>query len=228
MTYSRAQRLSAECLGTGLLVATVVGSGIMAESLANGHVGLALLVNTIATGSILFVLITILAPVSGAHFNPVVSAVFALRGEIGWTTAGAFAVVQIAGGIGGTLLAHAMFEQPLIQFSSHARTGAAQWLSESVATFSLVLTILGTLRTRPGSVAVTVALVIVAAYWFTASTSFANPAVTIARALSDTFAGIAPVDAAPFIAAQVLGGLLAQGCAERIFGWSPPADESDP
>lgn len=227
MTYSLAQRLTAECLGTGLLVATVVGSGIMAESLANGQLGLALLANTIATGAILYVLITIFGPVSGAHLNPVVTGVFALRGEIAWAIAAAFAVVQIAGGIGGTMLAHAMFEQPVIQFSSHARTGGAQWLSEGIANFALVLTIVGTLRARPGSVPVAVALVIVAAYWFTASTSFANPAVTIARALSDTFAGIAPPDVIPFISAQILGGLLAWGCSELVFGWKPAANEQD-
>lgn len=225
MTYSLPQRLAAEGLGTGLLVATVVGSGIMAETLAGNDIGLALLANTIATGAILFVLITMFGPVSGAHLNPVVSGVFALRGEIGWLTAGLFALAQIAGGICGTLLAHAMFEQSLFQFSSHARTGVAQWLSESVATFALVLTILGTLRSRPSAVPVAVALVIVAAYWFTASTSFANPAVTIARALSDTFAGIAPGDAAPFVAAQMLGGTLAWAVAEWVFAWTPGPEE---
>lgn len=225
MTYRLSQRLAAEGLGTGLLVATVVGSGIMAETLAGGDIGLALLANTIATGAGLFVLITIFGPVSGAHMNPVVSGVFALRREIGWRTAGLFMLAQIIGGIVGTLLAHAMFEQPLIQFSDHARTGTAQWLSESVATFTLVLTILGTLRSRPAAVPVAVALVIVAAYWFTASTSFANPAVTIARALSDTFAGIAPGDVAPFILAQTVGGALAWAVAQGVFGWTPRADE---
>lgn len=225
MTYRLSQRLAAEGLGTGLLVATVVGSGIMAETLAGGDIGLALLANTIATGAGLFVLITIFGPVSGAHMNPVVSGVFALRREIGWRTAVLFMLAQIIGGIVGTLLAHAMFEQPLIQFSDHARTGAAQWLSESVATFTLVLTILGTLRSRPAAVPVAVALVIVAAYWFTASTSFANPAVTIARALSDTFAGIAPGDVAPFILAQTVGGALAWAVAQWVFAWTPRADE---
>jgi glycerol uptake facilitator-like aquaporin len=219
VSYSPAQRLAAEALGTALLVATVVGSGIMAETLAGGNVGLALLANAIATGAILFVLITALGPVSGAHFNPVVSGVFALRGEIGWSAAALYALVQVAGGVGGTMLAHAMFEQPLIQFSAHVRTGFAQWLSEGVATFALVFTILGTLRARPSAVPVAVALVIVAAYWFTASTSFANPAVTIARALSDTFSGIAPGDAAQFIAAQAMGGLTAWASARFLFGW---------
>jgi len=226
VSYNSAQRLAAEGLGTGLLVATVVGSGIMAETLAGGSVGLALLANAIATGAILFVLITALGPVSGAHFNPVVSGVFALRGEIGWSAAALYALVQVAGGVGGTMLAHAMFEQPLIQFSAHVRTGFAQWLSECVATFALVFTILGTLRARPSAVPVAVALVIVAAYWFTASTSFANPAVTIARALSDTFSGISPGDAAQFIAAQAIGGLAAWAAARFVFGWR--ANEEPP
>ena len=220
MTYSLGQRLSAEALGTGLLVATVVGSGIMADTLAGGNVAVALLANTIATGAILFVLITALGPVSGAHLNPVVSTVFALRREIGWATALAFVAAQIVGGIGGTLLAHAMFDQPLIQLSGHARPGPAQWLSEAIATFALVLTILGTLRSRPEAVPVAVALVIVAAYWFTASTSFANPAVTIARSFSDTFAGIAPGNAPPFVLAQFVGGMAAWVVSERLFGWT--------
>lgn len=225
MISSTGQRLAAEALGTALLVATVVGSGIMAETLAGGSVGLALLANTIATGAILFVLITMFGPVSGAHFNPVVSLVFALRRELGWTLAAAYAAMQIAGGVAGTMLAHAMFEQPLIQFSAHVRTGFAQWLSEGVATFALVLTILGTLRARPAAVPAAVALVIVAAYWFTASTSFANPAVTIARALSDTFAGIAPGDAAQFIAAQIAGGVGAWLVSDKLFGWNAAARE---
>ncbi len=214
-----AQRLVAEAIGTALLVATVVGSGIMAETLAGGNIAVALLGNTIATGAILFVLITIFGPVSGAHFNPVVSIVFALRRELGLGELAAFTVVQIAGGVAGTLLAHAMFDQPLLQFSAHIRTGPAQWLSEAVATFALLLTILGTLRAKPSAVPASVALVIVAGYWFTASTSFANPAVTIARALSDTFAGIAPSDVAAFIAAQIVGGLTAWLVAEHVMGW---------
>lgn len=225
MSYSAGQRIAAEAIGTALLVATVVGSGIMAETLAGGNLAVALLANTIATGAILYVLITAFGPVSGAHFNPAVSFVFAIRKEIAWRAAFTFAVAQIAGGVGGTLLAHAMFEQPLIQISDHARSGPAQWLSEAVATLALVLTILGTLRARPNAVAVSVALVIVAAYWFTASTSFANPAVTIARSLSDTFAGIAPADAPAFIAAQVLGAGLAALAAARVFGWRPTSEE---
>jgi glycerol uptake facilitator-like aquaporin len=225
MTYTTPQRIAAEAMGTALLVATVVGSGIMAETLSGGNIAVALLANTIATGAILYVLITALGPVSGAHFNPAVSAVFAFRQEITWTLALAFTLAQIAGGIGGTILAHAMFEQPIFQLSGHARTGPAQWLSEAVATFALVITILGTLRARPDAVPVSVALVIVAAYWFTASTSFANPAVTIARALSDTFAGIAPGDAPAFIAAQLAGAALAVTAAVRIFGWRPTTAE---
>ena len=206
VTVSR--RLVAEALGTLLLVATVVGSGIMAERLAGGNMAVALLGNTLATGAILYVLITALGPVSGAHFNPAVTLVFALRRNLGWGTAAGFVLVQILGAIGGTMLAHAMFEVPLIQVSAHARSGPAQWLSEAVATFALVFTILATLRARPDAVALAVALVIVAGYWFTASTSFANPAVTIARSLTDSFSGIAPNDVAAFILAQTVGALL--------------------
>lgn len=153
------------------------------------------------------------------------SLVFALRREIGWPTAAVFIVAQVAGGLGGTLLAHAMFDQPLLQVSEHGRAGAAQWLSEAVATFALILTILGTLRSRPEAVPVAVALVIVAAYWFTASTSFANPSVTVARSLSDTFAGIAPGDVPAFVVAQLVGGALALLVSERLFGWVPTRRE---
>lgn len=225
MSYTKTQQAAAECLGTGLLVATVVGSGIMAETLTGGDVGLALLANTIATGAILYVLITALGPVSGAHLNPVVSGVFAIRGEIGWGLAALFIFAQISGGVGGTFLAHAMFEQPILQLSENVRTGFSQWLSECVATFALLFTILAVLRSRPEAVPVSVALVIVAAYWFTASTSFANPAVTIARALSNTFSGIAPMGAAPFIIAQAIGGIIAWLVAEKVFGWSASPDE---
>lgn len=160
MTYSAAQRIAAEALGTAILVSAVVGSGIMAQSLSSGNDALALLANTIATGAILYVLIMALGPVSGAHLNPAVSAVFALRGEITWALALTFAVAQVVGGIGGTILAHAMFAEPLLQLSTHARTGASQWLSEGVAAFALVFTILGTLRARPDAVPVAVSLVI--------------------------------------------------------------------
>lgn len=218
-TATNAARLTAESLGTTLLVATVVGSGIMAETLAAGNIALALLANTAATGAMLFVLITMLGPVSGAHFNPVVSCIFALRGELGVGQLAAFAMAQIVGGVAGTLLAHAMFDLPLMQVSLHQRTGLSQWLSEAVATFALVLTILGTLNARPAAVPAAVALVIVAGYWFTASTAFANPAVTLARTLSDTFAGIAPLHAVSFIAAQLCGGIAAWLIAEKAFGW---------
>lgn len=219
MSAPLASRLVAEALGTALLVATVVGSGIMAETLAGGNIALALLANTIATGAMLFVLITIFGPVSGAHFNPVVSGVFMLRGELSIGLLATYGLAQTAGGVAGTVLAHAMFDQPLLQFSLRERSGLSQWLSEAVATFALVLTILGTLRARPAAVPASVALVIVAGYWFTASTSFANPAVTIARALSNTFAGIAPSDVAAFIAAQIIGGLGAWWVAERVLDW---------
>ena len=226
MTYRPGQKLAAELIGTALLVATVVGSGIMAERLAAGNGAVALLANTIATGAILYVLITVLGPVSGAHFNPAVSAVFALRREVGWATVGAYALAQVLGGVAGTLLAHAMFAEPLFQLSNHARSGAAQWLSEGVATFALVVTILGSLRHRAENTPVAVALVIVAGYWSTASTSFANPAVTLARTLSNTFAGIAPADAPAFVAAQFAGALAALATAHRLFGWTPlPGEE---
>ena len=202
-------RVFAEFLGTLFLLTTVVGSGIMAEALAGGNVALALLGNTLATGAMLAVLITIFGPLSGAHFNPAVTLAFAMRNEISRGEASIFIVVQILGGVLGTWLAHAMFEIDLLQFSTHARTGPAQWLAEVVATFGLVMTILGTLRARPSAVAPMVGLYIAAAYWFTASTSFANPAVTIARSLTDTFSGIAPEHAPAFIAAQLVGAALA-------------------
>ncbi|MDG2004916.1 MAG: aquaporin, partial [Novosphingobium sp.] len=171
------------------------------------------------------VLITVFGPVSGAHFNPVVTAIFALRREIAPGIALAYVAVQIAGGISGTLLAHAMFEQPLIQISIHQRGGFAQGLSEGVATFALLLAILGTLRSRPHAVPVSVALVITAGYWFTASTSFANPAVAIARVLTDTFSGIAPGDLPAFILGEVIGGIAAWLFAERVMGWTAGPDE---
>lgn len=219
-TITTPRRCAAELIGTALLVATVVGSGIMAETLAAGNVAVALLANTIATGAILFVLITVFGPVSGAHFNPAVTLVFSLRREVPWKLLALYVAAQIAGGVGGTLLAHAMFDQTLLQVSGHARTGPAQWLSEAVATFALVLTILGALRHRSEATPVAVALVIVAGYWFTASTSFANPAVTIARALSNTFAGIAPADVPGFVAAQLAGALAALGVGQGVFGWT--------
>jgi glycerol uptake facilitator-like aquaporin len=203
----RAQRIAAEALGTGLLLATIIGSGIMGERLAGGNVALALLGNTLATGAMLVVLITMLGPISGAHFNPAVSAVFALEKALAPGEFAAYVLAQIGGGVAGVLVAHGMFDETLFQLSTKARSGPAQWLSEAVAAFGLVLAILLTLRVNPPAVAASVGLYITAAYWFTASTSFANPAVTIARAISDTFAGIRPADVAPFIVAQFVGAV---------------------
>jgi glycerol uptake facilitator-like aquaporin len=200
------RRLTAEMMGTLLLVATIVGSGIMAGRLTD-DTAIALLANSLATGAVLVVVITILAPISGAHFNPAVTLVFALRRELPWSVATLYVVAQVAGGVGGTLLAHAMFEMPLLQVSLHARFGPAQWLAEGVATFGLIFTILAGRRSRPDWVPLLVGAYIVAAYWFTASTSFANPAVTIARALTETFAGIRPFDAPGFIVAQLVGAI---------------------
>jgi glycerol uptake facilitator-like aquaporin len=224
LTPSLDRRLAAEALGTGLLVATVVGSGIMAAKLSGGNTALALLGNTIPTGAILVVLITILGPISGAHFNPAVSVVMVWRGELSRADCAAYGLAQIIGGCLGTLAAHAMFALPLLQLSTTARTGAAQWLAEAIATFGLLLTILLGRRARAESVAVLVGLYITAAYWFTASTSFANPAVSIARAITDTFAGIAPAHLPAFIGAQIAGALA--GAA--VAGWlTAAADDSE-
>jgi glycerol uptake facilitator-like aquaporin len=208
------RRLAAEALGTAILVATVVGSGIMADRLSD-DAAVSLIGNTLPTGAILVVLIATLGPLSGAHFNPAVTLILALRRQIGVNAALAYAAAQIAGGIAGTLLAHAMFELPILQFSTTLRTGAGQWTAEAVAAFGLVFTILAGLRFRADAIPWLVGLYITAAYWFTASTSFANPAVAIARALSDTFAGIRPADLPGFIAAELLGALLAMALA----GW---------
>ncbi len=209
------RRLAAEFGGTAILLATVVGSGIMAERLAGGNVAVALLGNTIPTGAILVVLITALGPVSGAHFNPAVTLAFLIRREIRTSAAIAYILLQILGGIFGTLVAHLMFEETVLQLSANVRTGPAQWLSEAVAAFGLVGTIFAALRWRPDAVAWMVGLYITAAYWFTASTSFANPAVTIARALTDTFSGIRPIDAPAFVVAQCVGAVL----ATLALGW---------
>jgi glycerol uptake facilitator-like aquaporin len=206
---SLAQRSVAECLGTALLLAGVVGSGIMAAKLAGGSGALALLCNTLPTGAILAVLILTFGPVSGAHFNPAVSLAMALRHELPSRVAAVYIAMQIVGGILGVLAAHAMFELPLWQFSMTVRTGPGQWFAECVATFGLLLTIFGCAAQTPAAIPYAVGLYITAAYWFTASTSFANPAVTIARALSDTYAGIAPADVLAFIAAQIVGMLAA-------------------
>jgi glycerol uptake facilitator-like aquaporin len=207
--------LAAEALGTALLLAVVVGSGIMGERLAGGDVAVALLGNTLATGAGLVVLITIFGPLSGAHFNPAVTLVMALRREIGWGQAAAYAAVQIVGAILGVWLAHAMFAEPILQVSAKLRDGPGQALSEFVATFGLIGAILGATRFRAEATAGIVGLYITAAYWFTASTSFANPAVTLARSLSDTFAGVAPRSAPAFILAQILGAIA----AAALFGW---------
>ena len=209
MTPSLAQRLGAEALGTAFLLATVVGSGIMAQKLSGGNVALALLGNTLPTGAILVVLILIFGPVSGAHFNPAVSAAFAVRGELPWRIAVAYVAVQVIGAIAGVWAAHLMFDLSVLQFSTTVRTGPGQWLAEAIAAFGLLLTIFGCVARAPASVPYAVGLYITAAYWFTASTSFANPAVTVARSLSDTFAGIAPSGVVAFIAAQMVGALLA-------------------
>ena len=214
MSFDPARRLAAEALGTLALVATVVGSGIMADALSD-DTAVSLLANTIATGAILVVLITLFGPVSGAHFNPAVTLVFALRRELPWALAGAYVVVQVAGGIAGSLLAHAMFDLPLWQVSTTLRSGTGQWLAEIVATFGLIAAILGGLRFRAEAVAWLVGLYITAAYWFTASTSFANPAVAIGRAVSDTFAGIRPADVPAFVLAEIAGAALALA----FFGW---------
>ena len=214
MTFDLPRRLTAEALGTCLLVATVVGSGIMADTLTD-DVALALLGNTIPTGAILVVLITVLGPISGAHFNPAVSLAFALRRELPLPDFAPYVLAQVAGGLAGSVLAHAMFGQDLIQISQTARTGGPQWIAEIVATFGLVGIILGGIRFRGEAVPWLVGLYITAAYWFTASTSFANPAVAISRAISDTFAGIRPLDVPGFIVAQVIGSVL----AVLLFGW---------
>ena len=214
---SLAQRAAAEFLGTAFLLAAVVGSGIMAQQLSGGNIALALLCNTLATGAILAVLILMFGPVSGAHFNPAVSLAFALRGKLPWPTVGLYVVVQIVAAIAGVWVAHLMFDLPVWQISTHVRSGPGQWLAEAVATFGLLLTIFGCLARTPAAVPYAVGLYIASAYWFTASTSFANPAVTIARSLSDTFAGIAPGGVAGFIAAQLAGMLAAVATAKWLW-----------
>jgi len=211
-----ARAWAAEFLGTLMLVCTVVGSAIMADALSD-DVAVSLLGNTIATGAILYVLILILGPISGAHFNPAVSLVMALRGGLAWRDLGPYVAMQVVGAILGSLVAHGMFGLDLLQFSERARSGGAQWFAEAVATFGLVLVIFGGLRARADAVPMLVGLYITAAYWFTASTSFANPAVTIGRAFSNTFAGIDPAHVGGFIAAQLVGAVLAMGLAGWLF-----------
>ena len=215
MTATLPRRLAAEFIGTTFLLATVVGSGIMGENLAGGNMAIALLGNTIATGAILVVLILVFGSTSGAHFNPVVTLAFLLRREILPGTAFAYILIQIIAGVSGTIAAHIMFAEPALMISTNARTGLGQWFAEFVATFGLLATILGCLRCRPEAVPYAVGLFITAGYWFTASTSFANPAVTIARTLTNTFSGISPTDAPAFIAAQILGSIT----ATIVFSW---------
>ena len=207
----------AEGIGSFFLFACVIGSGIMATNLSQGNNAIALLGNTLATGAILYVLIAMLGPISGAHLNPAVSLVSASRGDLTWRVAAVYIVAQVVFGILGALAAHLMFDLPILQMSVKARTGLGQWVGEAIATFGLILTILGTLRHRPQWVPASVALYITAAYWFTSSTSFANPAITIARSLSDTFAGIAPQDVPPFVLAQLLGAAMAAALSRFLF-----------
>ncbi len=222
-----ARRLTAEALGSAFLLATVVGSGIMGERLSGGNVAIALLANTLATGAALTVLISMLGPVSGAHFNPAVTLFFALRREIGVRTGLLYVIALLAGAVAGVLIAHAMFALPLIEVSQKLRDGPAQWLSEFVATFGLVLTIAGALRYRPAACAHLVGLYIASAYWFTASTSFANPAVTVARAMTASFSGIAPHSTPGFIAAQlaaaVAGAAASRWLYDDAFALSAPS-----
>jgi glycerol uptake facilitator-like aquaporin len=216
---------TAELIGTSLLLATVVGSGIMAETLAGGNVAIALLGNTLPTGAILVVLITILGPVSGAHFNPAVSLAMCVTGRMPWNRLSTFVVSQIAGAIMGVWVAHAMFDQSILQVSGKLRWSGGQWIAEIVAASGLLFTIFGGLRWSPASIPMLVGLYITAAYWFTASTSFANPAVTLARALSDSFAGISPVGVAPFIAAQLIGAMGGTLVSQWLFnGRDAPID----
>lgn len=214
MTTDLSRRLTAEVLGTASLVATVVGSGIMAQTLTQ-DIALALLANTLATGAILVALITVFGPVSGAHFNPAVSLAFWMRGDLPTRILGLYIAAQIAGAIGGTIAAHLMFEQAALSAFASPRTGTGQWLAEVIATFGLVGTIFGALRTRPDAIPTLVGLYITAAYWFTSSTSFANPAVAIGRAFTGSFAGIRPADLPGFITAEMLGAAL----AAPFFGW---------
>jgi len=214
----------AEALGSLLLFATVIGSGIMADRLAGGNVAIALLANTLATGAILFVLITMLGPISAAHFNPAVTLVMRLRGHIRTGAAIAYGAAQLAGGILGVWIAHLMFNMPVFQLSHDVRSGPGQLIGEAVATFGLILTIVGTARMRPGSVPAGVACYIMAAYWFTSSTSFANPAITVVRSLSDSFAGIAPSSVPAFVAAQLAGAITAHLASGIVF----PIERQEP
>ncbi len=218
---SLAQKLVAEALGTAFLLATVIGSGIMAAKLAGGNIAIALLGNTIPTGAILVVLILMLGPISGAHMNPAVSLAMAIRRELRWAELGPYIAAQIAGGVAGVIAAHAMFDLALIQAATTARTGLGQWIAEAIATFGLLVTIIGVSARNAAAIPYAVGLYITAAYWFTASTSFANPAVTLARTLSDSFAGILPAHAPAFIASQIIGMAAALALAPVLWPKRP-------
>lgn len=226
MSQDFARRLAAEGLGSFFLFAAVIGSGVMAEALAGGNVAVALLGNTLATGAMLFVLITMLWPISGAHMNPAVSVVAAARGELRWVDAGAYAATQMVFGVLGAWAVHVMFDLPILQFSTKARSGIGQWTGEVVATFGLILTILGTARHRPMWVPATVALYVTAAYWFTSSTSFANPAITIVRSATNSFAGIAPADVPQFLLAQGFGAAAGALLGGFLFDAKAPRQQS--
>ncbi|MEO7814248.1 MAG: MIP/aquaporin family protein [Sphingomicrobium sp.] len=223
MSRQTTRSLAAEAIGSFFLFAGVIGSGIMAATLSGGNNGVALLANTIATGAILFVMIVLLGPISGAHFNPAVTLALAVRRQIAPGGAFAYVVAQLVGGLLAVLAVHFMFDLPLFQLSAHPRTGPGQWLAEGIATFGLLFTVMGVAGRKPAEAAAAVALYIVAAYWFTASTSFANPAITIARSLSDSFAGIAPADVPGFIIAQLIGAGLGAWLGGLLF-----AKDSDP
>lgn len=212
------RRLAAEAIGSFFLFAAVIGSGVMAETLAGGNVAIALLGNTLATGAILFVLITMLGPISGAHFNPAVTLVMAASRDLAWRDVTPYVAMQLGGGVLGAWAAHLMFDLPILQYSIKARSGIGQWTGEAIATFGLILTIVGTVRHRPAWVAPAVALYITAAYWFTSSTSFANPAITIVRSFSNSFAGISPHDVPAFIASQLAGAAAAALLSQWLFG----------
>jgi glycerol uptake facilitator-like aquaporin len=214
---SLARRVAAEGLGSALLFATVIGSGVMAEALAGGNVAIALLGNTLATGAMLFVLITMLGPISGAHMNPAVTLVSVARGDLSLTDAAAYIVAQIGCGIVGAWIVHLMFDLPILQYSIKSRSGIGQWTGEAVATFGLIFVIIGTVATSKRAVPASVALYITAAYWFTSSTSFANPAITIVRSLSNSFAGIAPHDVPMFVAAQTFGAATGAIAGAMLF-----------